>query len=240
MIIGKHAVVTGGGKGIGLAIARALKAQGAAVSILSRTAPDTGDNFFRAAADVSDEESFSNALTQCRNANGAVAILINNSGIAESAPLKRTSKELWDRTIAINLTGTFLGCRLTIDEMLAANWGRIVNIASIAGLYGAPYISAYTASKHGIVGLTRALSAELQGTGVTANVVCPGYTETDMMEHAIRNIVQRTGISRENARQQLALTNPGGRIVSAQEVARSVVDLIATNDNGREIVLPAP
>lgn len=238
MIAGKHAVVTGGGKGIGLAIARALKARGAKVSIISRSAPDTGDGFFLANGDVSDEASFAAAMAKCREANGPIAILVNNSGIAESAPLKRTTKAGWDRIIGINLTGTYLGSRLAIDDMLAAKWGRIINVASIAGLYGAPYISAYAASKHGVIGLTHSLAAELADSGVTVNALCPGYTETAMMDQAIENIVRRTGLTAEEARAQLATTNPGGRLVTPEEVADAAIDLIESGANGRESVLP--
>jgi 3-hydroxybutyrate dehydrogenase len=239
MIDGKHAVVTGGGRGIGLAIARTLKASGARVSIVSRSAPDTGDGFFRVAADVSDETSIGKALALCREANGPVAILVNNAGIAQSASLKRMDKAMWDRIIGVNLTGTYLCSHLVIEEMLAAKWGRIVNVSSIAGLYGVPTISAYASSKHGVMGFTRSIAAELQGSGVTMNAICPGYTETEMMDQAIANIVRRTGVSPEEARLELARTNPGGRIVSAQEVADAALALCAGEENGREIVLPS-
>lgn len=239
MIAGKHAVVTGGGRGIGLAIARALHANGATVSIISRSAPDTGDGFVRAEADVSDEDSVRHALAQCRDANGPIAILVNNSGVAAGAPLKRTDKAMWDRIIGTNLTGTYLCTRAVIEEMLAANFGRIINVASLAGLYGAPYVTAYTASKHGVIGFTRALCAELAGSGVTVNAICPGYVETDMMEQAVANIVKRTGLGAEEARLQLARMNPGGRLATLDEIAAAALDLCESADNGLEIVLPA-
>jgi NAD(P)-dependent dehydrogenase (short-subunit alcohol dehydrogenase family) len=240
MIAGRHAVVTGGGKGIGLAIARALKAHGAKVSVVSRSAPDTGDAFFRVCADVSDERSVTHAFSQCRDANGPVEILVNNSGVAQGAPLKRTDKAMWDRIIGTNLTGTYLCTHAVIEAMLEAKWGRIVNVASIAGLYGAPYITAYTASKHGVMGFSRALAAELEGTGVTVSAICPGYTETDMVDQAVANIVKRTGLSAEAAREQLARTNPGGRFASLREIADAAVALCIGGDNGREVILPPP
>lgn len=238
MIEGKHAVVTGGGRGIGLAVVRALHEAGARVSAIGRSAPEADSPAFWARGDVCDEASVEAAFEQCRAKYGPVAILVNNSGIAESAPLQRTDRAMWERIIATNLTGTYLCTHAVVSEMREAGFGRVVNIASIAGLYGAPYIAAYCASKHGVVGFTRALAAEWAGTGLTANAVCPGYTETAMMTQAIENIVRKTGVSKDAAREQLAQSNPGGRIVSAEEVAHAVLALCAGEENGREVVLP--
>ncbi len=240
MIAGKHAVVTGGARGIGLAVARELAVRGGIVSIISRSAPDLADHgtFFRARADIMREGEITAAFAACRKANGPVALLVNNSGIAESAPFARTSRGMWDRIIATNLTGTFLATQAALQDMVIAKWGRIVNVASIAGLYGAPYIAAYCASKHGIMGLTRALAAELDGTGITVNAVCPGYTETNMMAQAIEKIVARTRTTESAARERLAAGNPGGRIVQPEEVAQAVAALCDGDQNGEEVVIP--
>ncbi len=155
---GKTALVTGGARGIGLGIATLLADRGARVSIVSRT-PNTAPRFFTANADVTDETQVHRAFDACREANGPIEILVNNSGIAESAPVTRTDLAMWNRILTTNLTGTFLCTRAVLKEMVDAGWGRIVNIASTAGIGGAPYIAAYCASKHGVVGFTRAVAA---------------------------------------------------------------------------------
>jgi NAD(P)-dependent dehydrogenase (short-subunit alcohol dehydrogenase family) len=239
-ITGKHAIVTGGARGIGLAISTALAAAGANVSVVSRSALAAEDvsQFFRAEADVTDEAQIAAAFEKCRSANGPIAILVNNSGIAESAPLSRTGRAMWDRILATNLTGPFLCAQSAIQDMLIGKWGRIINISSIAGLGGSAYLTAYCSSKHGVIGLTRALAEEFRDTGVTANAICPGYTETDMMRNAMANIVKHTGANEDQAREHLAKSNPGGRIATVEEVGAAAVDLVTGNQTGGAVIIP--
>ncbi|HEY6325649.1 MAG TPA: SDR family NAD(P)-dependent oxidoreductase [Candidatus Cybelea sp.] len=229
-IAGKHALVTGGARGIGRATAELLARRGARVSMVSRSAGTR--------ADVTDEAQVRAAFEKCRTANGPIAILVNNAGIAESAPVTRTDRALWDRIIGINLTGTFLCTREALPDMLAAGWGRIVNVASVAGLQGAPYISAYCASKHGVVGFTKAVAAEYAGKAITANAVCPGYTDTEMFGRTLANITAKTGRSEAETRELLALGNPAGRIAAADEVAEAIVDLVLGSVTGQTVIIP--
>ena len=235
-IEGRHAIVTGGARGIGAAIASELAAHGAKVSIISRS-PGQGA-FFSAVADIADELQVAHAFELARNEHGPISILVNNSGVSESAPLARTSTPMWDRVIATNLTGTFLCTRAAIVDMAALRWGRILSVASIAGLGGAPYLAAYCASKHGVIGLTRAIAAEFAGTDITANAICPGYTETDMMTQAMQTIAKFTGASEAAARDTLAKMNPGGRIATVGEVADASLALILGNRSGVSLVVP--
>ena len=226
---GRHALVTGGGSGIGAAIATALADAGAKVTVLGRRAQavtamaaSRPGQLQAVTADVADAAQVTAAFAQAREQFGPIHILVNNAGQAESAPFLKTDAALWERMISVNLTGTLLCTQAALPDMLAARWGRVVNVASTAGLAGYAYVTAYCAAKHGVVGLTRALALEVARKGITVNAVCPGYTETGLLQASIANVVATTGRSEEQARAEFAASNPQGRIVQPEEVADTV------------------
>lgn len=227
---GRHALVTGGGSGIGAAIALALRAQGARVTVLGRR-PDVlqglvqqNPEFLHAVcADVADAGQVAAAFADAANHFGPISILINCAGQASSAPFLKTDMALWQQMLAVNLTGTFVCTQAVLPQMLQSGWGRIVNVASTAGLTGYAYVAAYCAAKHGVIGLTKSLALEVAKKGITVNAVCPGYTETDILRESIANVVAKTGRSEADARAEFAKGNPQGRIVQPAEVADAVL-----------------
>lgn len=224
----KHVFITGGGTGIGLASARALASAGARFTLVGRDgarAAAAAEQFEHAhglSCDVADEASVAAAFEAARGRYGAIDILINNAGITPSAPLHAMDLATWNQTLAINLTGAFLCARAALADMYANKWGRIVNVASIAGLMGGAYISAYCASKHGLIGMTRALAKETAKRGVTVNAICPGYVETDIVTRAAENIASKTKLSEDEARASLYAGNPQGRLIQPEEVASAI------------------
>lgn len=237
-LTGRTALVTGGGRGIGRAIAERLSREGARVVVAGRTHPEVD----RAAAelggvgivmDVADRASLAAGLAALGEKVGHVEILVNNAGAAESAPLERTTDELWDRMMAVNATATFALCRALIPAMVARRWGRVINVASNAGLTGYPYSAAYCAAKHAVVGLTRAIALEVARSPVTVNAVCPGWVETRMVDEAVDRIVKKTGRSEGDARRSLAAMSPQQRMVQPDEVAHVVATLCS--DGARSV-----
>jgi NAD(P)-dependent dehydrogenase (short-subunit alcohol dehydrogenase family) len=228
----RHAVVTGGGTGIGAAVAEALAAHGVRLTLMGRNRDRLQAQADRlrgqcevqvVPVDVALPQSVSPAFVSAAQHFGPVSVLVNNAGQAASMPFARSGLDLWQRMLDVNLTGTWLCTQAVVPDMLDAGWGRIVNVASTAGLTGYRYVSAYCAAKHGVVGLTRSLALELAAKGITVNAVCPGYTDTDIVRDAIANIVRKTGRSEADALADLTRGNPQGRLVRPEEVANAVL-----------------
>ena len=234
----RHALVTGAGSGIGRAVALALAARGHRVSLAGRRvepleaarteiATAGGEALALSGFDVTDSASIESGLDRALKQFGDIAVLVNCAGEAPSAPFDKTDLALWNRVIGINLTGTFLATQAALASIRRAGKGRIVNVASTAGLSGYAYVSAYCASKHGVVGLTRSLALELARTDITVNAVCPGYTDTPLLDGAVETITGKTGRTVDEARTALASANPQGRLVTPEEVANAVLWLVS-------------
>jgi 3-hydroxybutyrate dehydrogenase len=228
-LAGKHALVTGGGSGIGAAIALALAQAGASVTICGRRLPELEvaaehhSNIHPETADVTDEASIERLYQHAQTARGSFDIVVANAGTAESAPAEKVTHELWSKILNVNLTGAFLSVKPALAGMRAKKWGRIIFIASTAGLKGYPYVAPYVAAKHGVVGLARALAIETAKVGITVNAVCPGFTETPLLERAIDRIATTSKLAEVDARKTLESNNPQGRFIQPQEVADTVL-----------------
>ena len=238
MLTGKHALVTGGGSGIGAAIAFGLADAGASVTICGRRLEDLEftaerhENIHVEAADVTDQASIERLYKRAQKARGKFGIVVANAGTAESAPAEAVSLELWNRMLAVNLTGAFFSVQPALAGMREQKWGRIIFTASTAGLKGYAYVAPYVAAKHGVVGLARALAVETAKTGITVNAVCPGFTETTLLDRAVDRIVATAKLSEAEARKMLEANNPQGRFIQPQEVADAVLWLCTEGSAG--------
>lgn len=250
MLAGKGAVVTGGGRGIGVAVARKLARAGAAAVVSARSENEieavaeglraAGRTAHAVACDVTDPDSVAAMAARAQELLGSVDIVVNNAGIARSAPFLRVSLEQWETVHRVNATGPLLVTQAFLPGMLERGWGRIVNVASVASLIGNPYITAYAASKHALIGMARCLADELAGTGVTVNSVCPSYVDTPMTDANIEKISAKTGRGADEIREGLEKRQPGGRMITVDEVAHAVMTFMpddAASLQGAELVI---
>ena len=240
---GRVAVITGGGRGIGRAIALAFAREGARVAPAARTAGQVeavaaeiralGREALPLVCDVTRADSVREAMGAAAGQWGRLDVLVNNAGVVERTKFIDCDEQTWNRTISTNLTGAYLCTQAVLPHMLAASWGRIINIGSIGSRHAVPYAPAYTAAKHGLIGLTRAVALEMAARGITVNAICPGWVESDMAEAAIQQIVEKTGRSPEQARKALEQMSPQQRMVTPEEVA--ALALMLASDEARSI-----
>ena len=227
---GKHALVTGGGTGIGLAIAKALAEAGAVVTITGRRQEVldevAGDGLVGMAMDVRDESAIIDTVAAAVEARGPVQICVPNAGIAVGRALHKTDLDFWRDMMATNLDGAFLTIRECLSSMRQTDWGRVITVSSMAGLKGLPGAAAYSASKHGMIGLTKSLAGDYLGTGFTFNAICPGYVDTPIVTRNADTIAERTGMDTEAARQIMVNSNPHKRLIEVDEVAAAVMWLV--------------
>jgi len=244
-LLNKHAVVTGGGSGIGLAITRAMVNEGVLVTIMGRNmerlaeVANSDKNINAVQVDVTNAESVSKAFKVASNIE-PISILVNNAGAAKAAPFHKTSLDMWQSTLDVNLTSVFLTTRAAFTDISNANHGRFINIASTAGVEGAAYTAAYSASKHGVVGLTKSLALELTKTNVTANAICPGFTNTNIVEQSINAIMKKTGRNKQDALKDILGSANQKRLVEPEEIAKEVIKLCGTASdtiNGKTIII---
>lgn len=241
-LAGKHAFITGGGTGIGLAIARAYAAAGAEVTITGRRQEVldevSGDGIFGMAMDVRNEEEIVDVVARAVEARGPVQICVANAGVAEGRALHKMTLDFWRNMMATNLDGAFLTIRECLGSMRQTDWGRVLTIASIAGVRGLPGAPCYTASKHGLIGLTRALSEDYMGKPFTFNAICPGYVDTPIVERNTAAIAERTGLSADKAKAVMVETNRHKRLIAAEEIAAAAMWLVGPGSesvNGQTI-----
>ncbi len=229
---GHHALITGGSRGIGASISNALGALGANITIISRDFDklklqarhlerEFKCSVFYTSADITDKNQINESFANSVDANGPINILINNAGIGKSMPFHKMDLEFWNKTISLNLTSTFLCTQQVYATMRNDGYGRIVNISSTVGLRGYPYITAYAASKHAVMGFTKSLALECVKKGITVNSICPGYMATDLVTDAIDNIVQASGKDVDEVKTEIENMSPMGRLIKPEEVAES-------------------